>query len=312
MSLLEVSGLNVTFPTQEGNVRASSDVSFSLDEGEVLGLIGESGSGKSVIGLSILRLLPAYAEVSGRILFRGIDLAVIPEKDLARIRGREIALLPQNPVLSLNPLMQNGRQLAEVYEQTGDDRVVARKKTLDLLQAFSFHDPAGVYTLYPHQLSGGMRQRLTAGIALSYHPSLLIADEPTRGLDRDVREKTIDLFRKIEDEFGTAILLITHDLDLAERLCSRIVVMYAGEIVEIGPAGEVFEDPAHPYTQGLLRARPRNGLVPLPGMSPGLSALPPGCRFAGRCGRADVSCTTTHPTVSGCGPGRCARCRHLF
>lgn len=312
MSLLEVSGLNVEFPTQEGSVHASGDVSFSLAGGEVVGLIGESGSGKSVIGLSILRLLPPSARVDGEIVFRGTDLLSMPEKDLARIRGREIALLPQNPALSLNPLMQNGKQVAEVYEQTGDDQKTVRTKTLEILRAFSFHDPAGICSAYPHTLSGGMQQRLAASIALSYRPSLLIADEPTKGLDRDVREKTIELFERIKNEFGTAILLITHDLDLAERLCARVVVMYAGEIVETGPTEGVFEKPIHPYTRGLLRARPKNGLIPLQGTSPSLSALPPGCRFAGRCDRADEICSGKHPALSEYSPGRWARCRCIF
>lgn len=311
MSLLEVSGLNVVFPTREGSVHASSDISFSLAKGEVVGLIGESGSGKSVIGLSILRLLPPSTLVDGEILFRGTDLLGMPERELARIRGREIALLPQNPALSLNPLMQNGRQVAEVYEQKGDDQKTARTKTLEILRAFSFHDPAEIYSTYPHTLSGGMQQRLVASIALSYRPSLLIADEPTKGLDSDIREKTIDLFERIEKEFGTAILLITHDLDLAERLCTRVVVLYAGEIVETGPTEEVFENPLHPYTQGLLRARPKNGLIPLPGVSPSLSALPPGCRFARRCDCAYDTCSGKHPALSECEPGRWARCHHI-
>lgn len=298
MSLLEVNDLFVGFETRMGTVQAVNNVSFNIEKGETFGLIGESGSGKSVIGMSMLRLLPKNAKMSGQALFEGSDLLTADEKQLQRFRGEKIAFIPQNPTASLNPLMKNGRQVSEVFERKGHGRREAWNMALEVMQRLLIGEPALSAAKYPHQLSGGMRQRLIAGTSLSLEPQLVIADEPTKGLDTLTRRSTIEFFRQLEGERDRSMLLITHDLDLAYEICDRLAVLYAGEIVEMGPAQKLMDSPEHPYTKGLIRSLPKNGLVPLEGSSPSLLGLPSGCFFEERCKYHRSDCTKRHPQLS--------------
>ena len=310
MSLLKVKDLSIVFPVAKGNVYAVSNVSFDLSEGESFGIIGESGSGKSVISLAILKLLPKYAIVSGSIYFNDIELLGPKGNNMRDIRGLQISLIPQNPSGSLNPVLNNGVQISEVYEKQGITRKEGFKKSIDMMGRFLLKDPQKLIKQYPHQLSGGMKQRLLASIALSFKSSLLIADEPTKGLDPEARRKSIDLLMKIKKEYGGSMLLITHDLDLAREICDRIAVMYAGEIVEIGRAEKVVDSPSHPYTKGLVGALPRNGLIPLEGQSPSRTNLPAGCLFSERCKYRERKCAETHPEAGEI-DGGIVRC-HLY
>jgi len=310
MSLLKVKDLSIVFPVAKGNVYAVSNVSFDLSEGESFGIIGESGSGKSVISLAILKLLPKYAIVSGSIYFNDIELLGPKGNNMKDIRGLQISLIPQNPSGSLNPVLNNGVQISEVYEKQGITRKEGFKKSIDMMGRFLLKDPQKLIKQYPHQLSGGMKQRLLASIALSFKSSLLIADEPTKGLDPEARRKSIDLLMKIKKEYGGSMLLITHDLDLAREICDRIAVMYAGEIVEIGRAEKVVDSPSHPYTKGLVGALPRNGLIPLEGQSPSRTNLPAGCLFSERCKYRERKCAETHPEAGEI-DGGIVRC-HLY
>lgn len=297
MSLLEIRDLSIEFPSGENTVKAVSDVSFDVREGEVFGIIGESGSGKSVIGLALLRLLPANATVSGTVFFQGQDLFSLKPSELRKIRGKRISLMPQNPAGALNPVLKNRLQMEEVFEGNGKEKKEGMKKALKLMKQLFLKDPERLCGLYPHQLSGGMRQRLIACMSLSFEPELLIADEPTKGLDPEAKTGAIELFIKIKKEYGKTMLLITHDLDLALEVCDRIAVMYAGEIVELDTASKVLSTPLHPYTKGLVRAQPRNGLVPMSGQSPSRISLPDGCFFHERCKYSGIECSRKHPEM---------------
>lgn len=298
MSLLEVNDLNVGFKTRLGTVRAVNNVSFKIEKGEVFGLIGESGSGKSVIGMSLLRLLPKNARVRGRALYEGSDLLAADEDHMKKFRGENIAFIPQNPSASLNPLMKNGLQVSEIFEQNGYSRKEAWDKALEVMQRLLIREPRISANRYPHQLSGGMKQRLVAGISLSLEPQLVIADEPTKGLDSISRKSAIEFFGQLEGEKDRSMLLITHDLDLAYEICDRLAVLYAGEIVEMGPARRLMDSPEHPYTRGLIKSLPKNGLEPLEGSSPSLLGLPEGCFFRERCTRQMIECSKGHPQLS--------------
>lgn len=298
MSLLEVKDLDVVFETRLGSARAVNNVSFQIEKGETFGLIGESGSGKSVIGMSLLRLLPRNARVLGKALFDGSDLLAANEEEMQKFRGEQIAFIPQNPTASLNPLMKNGLQVSEIFERKGHDKHESWRSALKVMERLLIRDPSISANRYPHQLSGGMRQRLVAGISLSLEPRLVIADEPTKGLDSLTRRSTIEFFRQLEGEHDRSMLLITHDLDLAYEICDRLAVLYAGEIVEMGPAKKLMDDPEHPYTRGLIKSLPKNGLQPLEGNSPSLLRLPDGCFFRERCIIQMVDCTRRHPQLS--------------
>lgn len=309
--MLEVKDLNVGFTTPKGAVKAACDVNFSIDQGETFGMIGESGSGKSVIGMSILRLLPTTAQITGSVMFDGEDLMKKTEKDMRTVRRNSIFLVPQNPSGSLDPLMRNGEQIAEVYYEQKMDRKEAWARSVEILERLSIKGAARVARMYPHQLSGGMKQRVLVGVSMTANPRLIIADEPTKGLDRGARDNVAKLLSGIEGE-DRGLLIITHDIDLAAEVCDRIAVIYAGEIVEMGRTKEVLESPSHPYTQGLLRSLPRNGLVPMEGFSPNLTELPEGCRFYERCGREakmGASCRNEHPLLEEVGGGW-SRCPH--
>jgi len=297
LSLLEVRDLSVEFPAGENTVKAVSHVSFDVREGETFGIIGESGSGKSVIGLALLRLLQTNANISGTVFFQGQDLFSLRPSELRKIRGKRISLMPQNPAGALNPVLKNRLQIEEVFEERGVDKKEGMKKSLILMKKLLLRDPEKLWDLYPRQLSGGMRQRLIACMSLSFEPELMIADEPTKGLDPEAKEGAMELFTKIKKEYGKTMLLITHDLDLALEVCDRIAVMYAGEIVELDEASKVLSTPFHPYTKGLIRAQPRNGLVPLSGQSPSRINLPEGCFFHERCRYSSIECFRKHPEM---------------
>lgn len=291
MSLLKIENLKVYFPTKEGIVKANDGIDLELKEKEVLGLIGETGSGKTVLGMAIMRLLPDNARVSGRIIYNGKNLLELSNEEMRQIRGREIGMMLQNPSTSLNPLLSIGEQIAEVYRyHYQDSKEKARRKTQNMLESLGI-DPKRINE-YPHQFSGGMRQRIMISIGLALNPRILIADEPTKGLDVDVKKQILDLMKKLIKDRG--VLLITHDIDAAEKLCDRIAVMYAGEIVEVASAEKILNEPKHPYTQGLLNSLPKRGLKPIDGASPSLSSPPDGCRFHPRC-KYNNGCSKKHP-----------------
>jgi len=312
MTLLSVRDLNVRFPTGEGTVHASRDVSLSMESGEVLGLVGETGSGKSVIGQAIMRLLPTSAKIDGTILFEGNELTTLPDHLMHALRGRFISLVPQNPSGSLDPLVRNGMQIGEIFIERGIVKKAAWEKVCTLLDAVGLLPAEQIAQGYPHELSGGMRQRLTTSIAIAEHSRLIIADEPTKGLDYHARETTARVLSEIKKRDNASLLIITHDLYLAECICDRIAVLYAGEIVEIGPSQQIFAYPRHPYTQALIRAIPKNGLVPLDGQSPSLMALPEGCSFADRCSCHSEICTKEHPDLIQKSIEGGVRCHHPF
>jgi peptide/nickel transport system ATP-binding protein len=301
VALLEVSDLSVRFRTDRGPVHAVDRMSFSIDEGEVLGLVGESGCGKSVTALSILRLLPPSATITGDVRFDGVDLLRVPNARLRGIRGKEISFVFQEPMTSLNPVFTVGRQIGEVLRKhLGLSRSAARARTIELLELVRIPAPRRRLDEYPHQLSGGMRQRVMIAMAVACDPKVLIADEPTTALDVTIQAAILDLMREIRERLGTAIVLITHNLGVVADLADRVVVMYAGRQAEEAPVRELFAHPQHPYTIGLLGAIPRLGdeqgrdgnrvrprLQEIPGRVPSLAELPPHCAFAPRCPRAD-------------------------
>jgi oligopeptide/dipeptide ABC transporter ATP-binding protein len=289
--LLEVSGLKVDFGTERGVVRALFGVSFSLEAGETLGLVGESGCGKTVTALSILRLLPSPpARVEeGRIGFRGRDLLALSEEDMCAVRGKEISMIFQEPMTSLNPVLTIGEQVAEVYTAHGPAEAEAAERAQEWLCRVKMPDPPRRMREYPHQMSGGMRQRAMIAMALALEPSLLIADEPTTALDVTIQAQILELLKDMrEQERQMAILLITHDLGVVHEFADRVAIMYLGRIAEIAKTPDLFADPIHPYTQGLLRSLPgrtvgEKRLPSIPGTVPDLHSIPPGCPFADRC-----------------------------
>jgi len=312
MKLLEVVDLRVSFETPYGQVRAVDGVSFEVDKREVVGLVGESGSGKSTLGLSIIRLLPPNARVlSGRVLFDGRELLSMPERELRKIRGREIAMIFQDPMTTLNPTMRAGEHIAEalVYHY-GMSWEEAMKVAGEALEAVGI--PAERAMDYPHQMSGGMRQRVMIAAALALKPKLIIADEPTSALDVIVQNQILDLLRKLRDESGASVILITHDLSVTADLADRVLIMYAGNIMEAGSVEQIYYGPLHPYTQGLLKSIPRLGhkgsLHLIPGQPPDMTNPPPGCRFHPRCESAMPTCREEAPPAVEVEPGHLVAC----
>jgi oligopeptide/dipeptide ABC transporter ATP-binding protein len=312
--ILEVEGLRTHFFTRRGVVKAVDDVSFSLRRGEIMGLVGESGAGKSITGFSILRLIdPPGRIVAGRIRFDGEDLLQKSEAEMAQIRGDRIGMVFQDPQTSLDPVFTIGTQISEaleVHRPLGRD--ASRRRAVEMLRAVGIPSPEERLESYPHQFSGGMRQRVVISIAMAANPGLLIADEPTTALDVTIQAQVLTLMRGLCREHGTAMILITHDIALVGQCCDQIAVMYAGHLVERGPAEAVVRTPRHPYTQGLLGSIPgrqarRKRLVQIPGMMPNLIDLPKGCPFRPRCDRAEPSCGVRPPLVE-LSPGHLAAC----
>ena len=291
MALLSISNMTTVFNCREGQVRACNGISLAIEQGRTLGLIGETGCGKSVLGMSIVRLLPSNAVCSGKIIYKNLDLLSLSPSEMRKIRGCEIGLLPQSPSTSLNPVLKIGEQLADglrLHRRMAKEKV--KDIALEMLKSLGLKEPAKRYAEYPHQLSGGMRQRVLAALSITGQPSLLIADEPTKGLDAVARVQVVDLLRQLTRETNAALLLITHDIKVAASLCDEIAVMYSGEIVEKGSAEQVVNYPFHPYTQGLLAAQPEKGLYPIPGCSPSLLEDAPGCKFYSRCANKQDKC----------------------
>lgn len=292
------------FPSAAGPVRAVNGVSFHLEPGETLGLVGESGSGKSVTALTIMRLLPPGARVEGgRVRMDGRDLLSLSEREMRRLRGASIAMVFQEPMTSLNPVLTVGDQIAEairLHEPVSAGE--AWRRAVEMLERVGIPEPARRARQYPHQLSGGMRQRVMIAMAVACRPRVLIADEPTTALDVTVQAQILDLMKELQREFGTAILLITHDLGVVAETCNRVAVMYAGRIVEMAPVAALFDRPLHPYTEGLLHslpyaARPRERLRAIRGSVPNLARLPSGCAFHPRCPYADALCARNVPRL---------------
>jgi peptide/nickel transport system ATP-binding protein len=313
-TLLDVRDLSVRFETDDGTTQAVDELSFTLAEREVLGVVGESGCGKSVTMLSLLRLLPPTAEVSGSARFGGIDLLAASNAQLKRVRGREISFVFQEPMTSLNPSFTVGRQVGEVLQRhLGYSRRAARARAVELLDLVRIPAPESRVDEYPHQLSGGMRQRVMIAIALACDPKILIADEPTTALDVTIQAGILDLMRDIRDRLGTAIVLITHNLGVVADIADRVIVMYAGRKAEEAPVHELYEHPQHPYTIGLLGAIPRRGvdrLQEIPGLVPRLSEPLPYCAFAERCPRADRRSRSEVPQLREVRPAHLVACFH--
>jgi oligopeptide/dipeptide ABC transporter ATP-binding protein len=310
MTLLSVQDLAVSF----GPTRVLEDVSFEIAEGEVLGVVGESGSGKSMTALAIMGLLPMHGHAAGHITFEGRELLSLPERAMQRLRGARLAMIFQEPTSSLNPVLTIGEQIAEVLRRhRGMRRRDAHAEAVSLLKLVEIAAAERRVDEYPHQLSGGMRQRAMIAIALACRPKLLIADEPTTALDATVQAGILDLLRGLRRELGMAVLLITHDLGVVSDICERVVVMYAGRVAETGPAARIFERPAHPYTRALLAAIPRlegpiGDLPAIPGVVPAPADFPAGCRFAPRCDHARAECVAAPPTLRALPSGTAAAC----
>jgi peptide/nickel transport system ATP-binding protein len=294
--LLEVRGLSLAFKTSNGDLPVIRDISFSVDLGERVGIVGESGCGKTVTGLSLLRLLPAQSvRLSGQILFEGRDLASLSAREMRAVRGRQIAMIFQEPMSALDPVFTVGDQISEAYRAHFPvDRKEGRERAIAALAAVGVAAPERRCDAYPHQLSGGMRQRVMIAMALICKPKLLIADEPTTALDVTVQSQITDLLRRLSERTGTALLFISHDLGVVAETCTRMITMYAGEVVEDAPVDDVLVEPRHPYTSGLLRSLPRlaarrSVLPSIPGRVPPLSATQ-GCRFKPRCTHATDRC----------------------
>jgi peptide/nickel transport system ATP-binding protein len=315
--LLEVRDLSVRFDTDEGTVHAVDGMSLELASSEVLGIVGESGCGKSVTALSILGLLPKTATVTGSVRFNGAELLGASRSQLRKIRGRQISFVFQEPMTSLNPVLRIGHQIEEVLrEHLSLSRSGAKKRVVELLDLVHIPDPGRRIDEYPHQLSGGMRQRVMIAMALACDPKILIADEPTTALDVTIQAGILDLLRELRARLGTAIILITHNLGVVADLADRVVVMYAGRKAEEAAVGELFAHPQHPYTIGLLGAVPRAGsarngrLQEIPGRVPSLAELPAHCAFADRCPRADEQSWSSVPELRLVRPDHTVACFH--
>jgi len=311
--LLTVEDLRTHFFSEDGVTRAVDGVTFHVDPGETLGIVGESGCGKSVTALSVMRLLPPRVArtVGGRILFEGQDILALPESAMRRIRGDAVAMIFQEPMTSLNPVLTIGGQIAEAVRiHRGASREAARARAREVLELVRIPDAARRLDDYPHQFSGGMRQRVMIAMALACDPRLLIADEPTTALDVTIQAQVLDLMLRLKDETGAAVILITHDLGVVAETCQRVIVMYAGRKVEEASVTDLFDAPSHPYTRGLLgaQARGRRGarLAEIPGMVPSLREPIAGCAFAPRCGFAVERCRRESPALApvGAGEGR--------
>src|SRR5215210_9152977 len=302
-NILEVRDLRTYFGTEDGLVKAVDGIEFELKRGETLGIVGESGSGKSVTNLSIIRLIPDPPGkiVSGEIIFDGEDILALPTEEVRRIRGKRIAMIFQDPMTSLNPFMRISRQLMELTElHLGYTKEQAYEHAIKMLDMVGIPDARSRIDSYPHEFSGGMRQRVMIAMALSCEPELLIADEPTTALDVTIQAQILELIKSLKQETGTSVILITHDLGVVAGMTDHIIVMYAGKVFEQAPTKELFQCPGNPYTKGLLRSVPdptseQGALYQIPGLPPDVARLPPGCPFAPRCERAEDICRSEFP-----------------
>lgn len=305
--LLEVQNLKTRFKTDEGSFYAVDDVSFNVKKGQTLGIVGESGCGKSVTSLSVMRLIQKPGAIeSGKIVFKGKDLLTLNDEKMREIRGNEIAMIFQEPMTSLNPVYTIGDQIEEaiLLHQKELNKEQAREKAIEMLRLVGIPAPEKRFHEFPHQLSGGMRQRVMIAMAISCNPELLIADEPTTALDVTIQAQILDLMRKLQKDFNAGMILITHDLGVVAEMCQEVAVMYAGRIVEFGTVEDIFYRPKHPYTRGLLDSIPHfetghklDQLKTIKGMVPSLYNLPVGCRFADRCPYAQEDCRQIYPTL---------------
>jgi oligopeptide/dipeptide ABC transporter ATP-binding protein len=315
MPLLSVRHLSTGFPIGDRWVPAVQDVSFDIERGETLALVGESGSGKSLTAFSLLRLVPPPGRIlGGEIALDGRNLVDLPESQMEQVRGAKISLIFQEPMSALNPVLTIGSQLVESMTVHGRGGPNPKAAALELLATVRMDDPARRFAEYPHQLSGGLRQRALIALALSCRPALIVADEPTTALDVTIQAEILNLLRQLKQDFGLSLLLITHDLGVIAETADRVAVMYAGRIVEEGPVRDLFERPLHPYTQGLLRsipgalAGPHSRLHAIDGVVPSLANLPSGCAFAPRCPHRMEVCTTAMPAIIEIEPGHFGRC----
>jgi peptide/nickel transport system ATP-binding protein len=321
MALLEIENLQTHFRTPDGVNRAVDGVSFHVEAGETLAVVGESGCGKSVTAMSILRLIPEPpGKIAGAIRFQGRNLLELSDREMRDIRGNEISMIFQEPMTSLNPVLTVGRQIGETLRlHQGLNRQQAEARAVEMLQLVGIPEPQRRVREYPHQLSGGMRQRVMIAIALACNPKLLIADEPTTALDVTIQAQILDLMRDLKRRVGAAIVLITHDLGVVAEVAERVVVMYAGRKVEEAQVGPLFRTPRHPYTQGLLGSVPKLGssltgtetrLAEIPGLVPSLKQKIPGCVFASRCPHATDLCREVAPALEEKAPGHVAACHY--
>ena len=304
-TLLEIKDLCVEFKTMAGTVHAVDHLSYTLHRGEKLGIVGESGSGKSVSSLAMMQLIPnpPGKVTGGQILYNGKDLVKLSEREMQKIRGNEISMIFQEPMTSLNPIIRCGKQIAESLRlHRGMKKKEAMEEAIKMMQAVGIANPQARAYEYPHQMSGGMRQRVMIAMALACQPQILIADEPTTALDVTIQAQILDLIRDLNQEMNTSVVFITHDLGVVAEMCTRVIVMYAGEIVEEAPVEVLFNNPTHPYTEGLIASVPKLGsgvkvLPSIPGSVPDLSMLPKGCRFAPRCKYATERCHNEEPDL---------------
>lgn len=317
MTLLAVEDLNVTFRSKAGPVHAVRGVSFEVAPGEVLAVVGESGSGKSVTALAIMGLLPRTATITGSAMFDGREILGLPVKELRKIRGNDIAMIFQDPMTALNPVFKVGDQIAEIVEVHRDvSSAQALSRAIDLLELVGIPQPANRAKQYPHEFSGGMRQRAMIAMAIANDPKLLIADEPTTALDVTIQAQVLEVIRTAQHATGAAMLLITHDLGVVAGLADRVNVMYAGAIFETGTTDQVYYQTGNPYTLGLLSSIPKLGerdedrLQPIPGSPPNLLRLPPGCPFSPRCTFVSDVCVESEPALAQLDGGHLSRCHH--
>src|SRR5260370_5572120 len=315
--LLELDNLSTHYVSAQGTrvVRAVDEVSLRLNAGETLGIVGESGSGKSTLALTIMRVLPPAARiVGGRMLFEGEDLVQKPEAEMQHVRGKRIAMILQDPMVSLNPLFTIGDQVAEpIRVHEGERRATAWERARELLRAVRIPSPETRLKQYPHEMSAGMRQRIVGAIGISCEPRLLIADEPTTNLHLTIQAQYLKMLRDLQQAHGLALIFITHNLGIVAKMCDQLAVMYAGRVVESGPVSRIFNAPSHPYTRALLNSMPRMGdpdqrLTAIEGQPPDLAGLPPGCAFAPRCPRAVDQCLVAPPPEFFPEEGRTSRC----
>jgi peptide/nickel transport system ATP-binding protein len=297
-ALFRIRDLNVSFLTQKGPLQVIDNISLDMQRGEVVAILGESGSGKSVVGHTIMRILDKNARVRGEIFFDRLDLLKVNEKAMEKVRGNRLTIVMQNPDLAFNPVIKIGKQLIEpLLIHHALDQKLADQRLKKILLRMGFENLDTLLSMYPHQLSGGMKQRLLIAAALETGPEMMIADEPTKGLDGVNRELIINELQKVRKMNGCSLIVITHDISLVARIADRVAVMYAGEIIEISPSGSFFKKPLHPYAVDLLNALPEKGFQPIRGQSPSLSQLPGGCRFHPRCQQKLPPCPCRKPAM---------------